>query len=192
MTGMSLAGLAVLAIFVASASAAAPSASLQETIYQAVRSVTVSPSSVAICPSSSPLIYPSGTCTSPEITITNGLAGGHMDVVGADAVPADNGLQQDWTLCGNTGQGYNCSGGNISTTPGNNQYLEQTEPFGGGTAATPLGYYAECDTAFDSGGTGCVTTSEEASNELIALTGPESSTDQSASFTTSVTWTAVP
>src|SRR4029077_15895844 len=92
------------------------------TITVAVRSITVSPStatfntcSLSGTSTGSTLEFPNGLCTTGTsyITITNGAAAGHVDVNGADAIPADNGTH--WTLCGS---------GSSSCLPGTDQFDE--------------------------------------------------------------------
>jgi hypothetical protein len=182
-------------VCVASALAApTPNATVQQTIYVAVRSVTVSPNSVSMCSADAPLTFPNGDCYLPlgsGITITNGGVGGHIDVQGASAQPADGG--QDWTLCGGV---VPCTG---NGSPGVDQFTEfgqGTKPFIGGGDVT-FTTSPQCDMAFDNspygvGSPGCMTTPGQEAVEYTDLVGPSSSTDQSQSFTTSVTWMAVP
>jgi hypothetical protein len=54
---------------------------------------------------------------------------------------------------------------------------------------------AQCDTVFggvNGAGANCSSTSGQAVTERVDLTGPGSSTDQSPTFTSAVTWMAVP
>ncbi len=169
--------------------------SITATINILVRSVTVSPSSIAYVnctthaggSTGTGLAFPNGQCTTmgTTITITNGPADGHIDVQGADAIPADNGAH--WTLCSDAATA--CSGG--SNTPGADQFQELTA----GNGATILTTSPQCDDAFDAlpSPPGCTATAGQTSTgEWLSLTGPSTSSDSSTSFTTVVTWTAVP
>jgi hypothetical protein len=164
--------------------AASSTGTVTETINIGVRSLTVSPTSAAMCTPANPLTFPNGNCGSSTITITNGPAGGHVDVQGASALPSDN-SGNGWALCGTAGN--NCTGGN-ATTPGADQYLEQVTPANGGFGPA-LSTIPVCDTAFSAG---CVSIPGEVGAEAITLTGPSSSSDQSTTFNSSVTWTAAP
>jgi hypothetical protein len=178
-----LAAAAVAAVPVGSALAAS-SGSVAETITVAVRSVTVSPTSVAMCSSSAPLTFPNGTCRASGITITNGSASGHIDVQGANAVPSDNGT--NWTPCGSSA-GTSCTGTN---GPGQDQYATIVNSIG--PSGTILSNSPECDYGFDGSTSGCTAASGQSATENINVTGPSASTDSSPTFTSSVTWTAVP
>jgi hypothetical protein len=172
----------------------------------AVYSVTVSPSfSFGICtanggaPSTgSTLVFPNGYCFSGTasgsvytagVTITNTGAAGHIDVNGANADPSD--LGTPWTLCG-LATTTPCPSG--SATPGANQFEMTTwgDP-NGGNAYTTLSNSPVCDMAFDGGTSGgCSATSGASQIEGQNMVGPESSTDTSSTFTTTLTWTAGP
>jgi hypothetical protein len=166
------------------------------TVTVAVRSITVSPSTTAFdtCSGQGTLhviTFPDAVCTtsgSHDVTITNGTAPGHIDVFGADAIPADNGTH--WTLCTMTASPPLCTG--PSGAPGPDQFNEidqnaSTINVNGPslTTASP----GQCDTGFSSG---CVAGSSQQVSEDLQLEGPSSSTDASATFTTVWTWTAVP
>jgi hypothetical protein len=172
------------------AGAATPSGTVTETINVGVRSLTISPTSVTMCTPQSPLTFPNGFCQSPNITITNGAAGGHVEVNGASALPND-GSGNGWALCGGTG--LTCSNGVApNVVPGADQYEEGTGNTGGGLSGPDLTSTPACDTSFDSGGTGCVSTPGQVSTEFVGITGPSSSSDQSPMFSTTVSWTAAP
>jgi hypothetical protein len=179
-----LAALAVAAVPVGSA-LAATSGSVSETITVAVRSVTVSPSSASLCSSASPLTFPNGRCQTSNITITNGSAAGHIDVNGADAIPADSGTH--WTLCAGT-VAPTCSGGGNA---GQDQYRENTFNNSNTSIRPDLTNTPQCDTSF-APGSACAAAAGQSTKEFIAMTGPSASTDTSSTFTSSVTWTAVP
>jgi len=177
------------------------------TINVAVRSVAVAPTSTTFdtCrdslgnPTGSALLFPNGNCNttgSHNVTITNGQAAGHIDVQGADAIPADNLTR--WTLCGGSTAfgGSNCTGSS-TTTPGQDQFREYdcnpATPLSGCAVGPNLTTTAQCDTAFDGGaGTACTATSGQTVTEILSFVGPASSTDSSTTLTTLWTWTAVP
>ena len=166
------------------------------------RSVTVSPSTVTYgsCtengtgkPTGNELKLPAGECFAPtqsadgaaEITVTNGSEPSQIDVAGAQAAP--NGGGTDWQLCGN---GLTCTGSD-GQQPGADQYLEATLSLAGElqTGAILTGA-PQCDKAFQPGAAGCQASADEHHAELLAIEGPESSSSRSATFTTSITWTA--
>jgi len=188
------AGAAVAAVLVgsalsASAVAASDTGSVSETISVGVRSLTVSPGSISECTAGAPMTFPNGACISAGVSITNGAAGGHVDINGANAEPADGGYP--WTLCG-PGLTATCSGS--GGLPGQDQYRQQT--LGASSVAGPyFGNAPICDTAFDgtvSGTADCTSTPGQVGNETVEVWGPSSSTDQSSTFTSSITWTAAP
>jgi hypothetical protein len=164
-------------------------------LVNAVRSITVSPASVALIncaggtSDSTHLGFPSGVCgVNPGITVTNGGVAGHVSVTGADAVPVDNG--QHWVLCGGAG-GPACTG--PTGSPGQDQYLERV---GTSTVGGPvLTNVALCDTSFGAAAPAtpsCAAAANQSVGEGIYFAGPTVTTDPSASFTTMVTWTATP
>lgn len=173
------------------------SGTVSDTINVAVRSLTVSPTSVSMCTPSSPLTFPNGQCSSPNITVANGQAGGdHIQVQGTNAVPSDvvdhGQSPPDWALCFGAGCG-------TSGHPGGDQYSQQTETtsilqtlnqtFGVALSTTPT-----CDFGFggDQTNENCLGAAGESVGETLLLTGPTSSTDQSPTFSSAVTWTAAP
>ncbi|HXW59807.1 MAG TPA: hypothetical protein VEJ23_10065 [Solirubrobacteraceae bacterium] len=142
-----------------------------------IKSVTISPTSVTFGESpgtctqdqstTTKLQFPNGVCTAPKVTVTDNGSGTNeqISVNGADAVPSDMGT--NWALTSNT-------------SPGSNEYRVSN----GGAALTTT---ATCDSDF----TQCASVSPNSSQaETLTLTGPTSSTDQSTSFSTQVTWTA--
>jgi hypothetical protein len=188
----------VAAAPLAASALAASSGSVSETIYVGVRSLTVSPGTVSMCSTGSPLTFPNGSCQSVPITITNGAAGGQVEVNGAPAVPNDE--VTNWSLCGAVG-GNTCTGTPTCTPvgglqvcapapPGDDQFEESTGN-AGGFSGPDLSATPACDSAFDSGG-GCASNPGQVGTETVNLTGPTSSTDQSPIFSTSTTWTAAP
>jgi hypothetical protein len=173
------------------ATAASPNASVSETINVAVRTLTVSPSFVSLCSAANPLTFPDRICLSQTVTITNGGAGGHVDITGANAIPSDGG--NGWRLCGGAPTAA-CTGPN--GLPGQDEYgvaTQTTAPVNIGPASVTGA--PGCDVEFDELADfilGCASAPGQTSAEQLVLQGPSSSTDQSPTFTTSVTWTAVP
>jgi hypothetical protein len=161
-----------------------------------VRSITVSPGTVTYTnctggnSTATQLGFPNGTCTvaSPAITVTNGPAPGHIDVNGANATPADGGTH--WALCGpNAGEPACAAPPDI---PGADQFSEDTiSPSGTGVILTTT---PSCDGAFNStnAADNCAASAGHSTGEGLFVRGPSSSTDTSANFSTTVTWTAVP
>lgn len=171
----------------------------------AVYSVTVSPSTFSFgscgtnlgASTGSSLGFPNGKCLygtgsgsvyTTGFTITNTGAAGHIDVNGANAVPSDAGTP--WTLC--TEQSTCTNDGGLY--PGANQFQVNTEADPeGSNAYAILSNSPACDGAFDGGTTGgCSAASGASQIEGLVMTGPESSTDTSSTFTTTLTWTAGP
>lgn len=196
-----IAAVATLAPFSAGPALANVGGSVSEMIYVApqTRSVTVSPASIDMCSSVSPLTFPNGSCGSPGITVTNGPVGGEIDVQSAPAVPSevasDPGTSPpDWTLCGTSEAP--CTGASDPSEyspyyPGQDQYEEWTDTEG--TRGPYFTSSAQCDTAFGFyPNTTCIASPEQSVVEFVAMTGPSASTDTSSTFTSSVTWTAVP
>ena len=195
-----IAAVATLAPFSAGPALANVGGSVSEMIYVApqTRSVTVSPASIDMCSSVSPLTFPNGSCGSPGITVTNGPVGGEIDVQSAPAVPSE--VASDPGTSPPTGR---CVGPlrlrarapaiRVSTrrTPGQDQYEEWTDTEG--TRGPYFTSSAQCDTAFGFyPNTTCIASPEQSVVEFVAMTGPSASTDTSSTFTSSVTWTAVP
>lgn len=157
-----------------------------------VRSVTVSPATTTFdscktaagVSSGGVMTPPDGSCATSggdDVTITNGPSFGHIDVAGADAVPADGGVH--WNLCG--GAGTACSG--ASGAPGVDQFsLSDTA---GGHASPVLTGTPQCDTGFSAD---CSASAGQSATETLDLEGPATSTDNSGSFSMVLTWTAVP
>jgi hypothetical protein len=133
----------------------------------------------------------SGSVYTSGITITNTGAAGHIDVNGSSAVPSDAGTP--WTLCSEGGATCTSLQGSLYY-PGANQFQLGTEADPqGSNAYTILSNSPACDAAFDGGTSGGCTAAIGASQiEGINLAGPESSTDTSSTFTTTLTWTAGP
>lgn len=179
---LGIALVAVGAAHVSSAFAGGTTGSVNATIDIAplpTLSLTVSPASFTYCSPQAGLTFPNGQCTaSSAVTITYGNEAGHVDVTGADAVP--NVGNVPWTLCGGTGPV--CTG---TDGPGPDQYFESAGVF--------LTKTAQCDTDFVAGGTPCDAAGGQSVNETFGIEGPSTSTsDGASSFSTSITWTAVP
>ena len=169
-------------------------------------SVTVAPSSAGFggCAGGDPSVntastatslgFPNGHCSlgtpgahgSFPITITNTGVAANVYVNGGNAVPSDKGTE--WGLCNlGTNPAAKCSASD-GKLPGNNQYVVQNFT-AGGMNATGLTGTMTCDTQFAAGG--CSAVQGDAQAEGILLTGPFSSSDQSTSWTITITWTAV-
>lgn len=196
------AALALVAAMARPASAANP-ASLNvtlSTVTQAVKSVTVSPAGInytnCVYGSSDgfDLGFPNGACMvpNPGVTVTNGSTPATITVNGADMVPVDNGTH--WALCGPVMGAPACTQGTL--VPGTDQYYE-TLNAGGGYNSGPqqgsgpflaLSNTGECDSIFNPGCGQSGAGSQK--SEFPAITGPQSSTDPSANWTTSIVWTA--
>jgi hypothetical protein len=176
--------------------------SLSETIHvsQSVRSISVETSdgttAVDMCSTATPLTFPNGRCSSSDpIAVTNGPVGGEIDVQGASAAPTDGGT--GWQLCGGAG-GPSCSG--PASTPGlpafqgspdlagQDQYQEITSDEGGQSPS--LSDSPQCDTAFYQ--QDCAASAGQSIDENVTFIGPTASSDPSSTFTSWVTWTAVP
>lgn len=174
-----------------------------------IRSVTVSPDKATFgdcaggsagantASTSAKLGYPDGRCwygrPGPNgrfpITITNTGIASDVDVSGSSASPADGGDQ--WNLC-NIGQhpAVTCTGRNNSL-PGKDQYLilnfsPDNKPDLAGLTGTP-----SCDHQFTQSG-GCNVTQGEFQTEGIGLIGPSVTSDNSTSWTVTITWMPVP
>ena len=177
--------------------------SVNETIYvtQPVRSVSVATgsggSAIDLCSESQPLTFPNAFCSGSDyVQVTNGPVAGEIDIQGDDAVPSDG--MTDWQLCGGPG-GPSCSGpgagekpeaplGMSANYPGQDQYQEETETEGGDSPA--LTNSAQCDTAFYQ--MDCQAWAGQSIPEQIVMVGPTASTSPSETFTSYITWTAVP
>jgi hypothetical protein len=178
--------------------AAAATGSTTATIPIAVISITVSPGNVtfANCIEGNSLPgalgFPNGHCSTPTITITNTGAASHVFIQGTDATPLDGGTK--WALCNpipsdNLG-GPACTGaptGFAAFKPGADQFDMQNlanQGVGPLILTTPL-----CDNALPFTPCGAAL-ANTAYMESVAMQGPTSSTDQSNSFSTTITWTA--
>jgi hypothetical protein len=187
------------------AAASGTTGTVSASVTTATRSITVSPpsftygaciigSGINQTPTGSTLAFPDGLCRfspaqgpSNEVTITNGAATAHIDASGADFVPLDVGT--DWTLCG--GAGPLCIGPN--GLPGRDQYSEQSVNTVAG-AVILLDNNQQCDVSFASGATNdpCLANPSQSATEEFFMTGPTASTDNSGSFSTTLTWSALP
>ena len=123
--------------------------------------------------------FPNAQCTSGSVTVTLSGSASSVSINGTDAAPIDDG--PSWTLCGVNPA---CTNG----SPGVDQYSMQSVDSANQAAYTNLGHGAACDAAFGCGGNVGVASK----TEYFQLTGPASSTDNSGSFSTTITWTADP
>lgn len=163
------------------------------------RSLTVSPGNVTFAnchlanqSTSSLLGLPNGECTVGKpgshgtypITVANAGVPSTIEVSASNAIPADNGKQ--WQLCNPDGKPA-CTG--TSGNPGPDQYKARTISSGQQNTAmltaSPL-----CDNVFDATG-GCSAARGQSQQEGIKLVGPTTISDNSTSFTITITWIAV-
>ena len=152
----------------------------------AVRSVSVSPATFVLddCTlDGTPTIlqFPDDQCDAPMFTITNGTAVSHIDMAVSAFKPSDR--RPGWNPCGAPG-GPVCTGPVNAygyTYPGPNQFT-WINNWGQTFGLTP-----QCDQP-----TCPLTASGETDHDFDNLFGPSSSTDQSASFSITLTWTALP
>jgi hypothetical protein len=122
--------------------------------------------------------FPNATCSTAAYTVTNsGNTAEQINVQGSAAFPSDNGTPA-WQLCDPTVAP--CAG----TQPGADQYENVDQ---GSAASMFLTAAPKQDSAVS---TGAVPAGQAASEHLV-ITGPQSSTDQSASFSMTVVYTAV-
>ena len=169
---------------------AASNGSATGTVAVAVRSVSVSTPSFNYDQCTGPdqqptvgLVIPGGTCATAPGALTETTGGGvpsHIEVSATNFVPADDGTP--WQLCAN---GSTCSGS--GHTLGADQAQVVVFGFEGQTVLsnTPTcdrAVNAICDTD-DPGDT---------TPEGAVLEGPASSTDQSSTFSNTITWIAAP
>lgn len=175
--------------------AAADSGSVGVTVNIAQISITVSPSTATLTGCSrgnstpTQLGFPNGQCEGGAfITITNTGAGSHISVEATNAIPADNGTP--WSLC-TFGGATPCSGPTITgvVAPGTDQFAMTVQS----ASVPPLeGPQSLSTTLLPDGhfGSGGAAAAGAMQKENTLLYGPQSSTDQSASFSTSITWVA--
>jgi hypothetical protein len=193
-TGLALVGLSqILAVPMAFGQTYYSGPAVSATIPVAVRSLTVSPTSVTFGTclvgtlSSTGLAFPNGLCTAPTAasdTVSN------INVSNTGA-PASVLVEVTNVVTG----GVNWSP--VSSTPGQDQFEMDN-----GAATTPFALTPVCDGYFTanmasgtnsavSGSTCPVEVSSSASSlETLRLTGPSATTTQGTSFSTTVTWLA--
>jgi hypothetical protein len=157
------------------------------TVSQAVKSVTVSPTSTTYdrctngTSTTTALGFPNGACAASQaISVTNGNTPATILVNGADMVPSDNGAH--WTLV-NT---VNASADHYYETVGSTNGFNSGPTQVGGTFQA-LSNAAACDTVFFPG---CNSAAGQHATENLAVTGPSTSSDTSTSWSTSIIWTA--
>jgi hypothetical protein len=151
-----------------------------------VKSVTVSATSLTFgaCSggSSTPtaLGFPNATCSTPSYTVTNnGDTTEEITISGSAATPSDQSANV-WSLCGGTGA--TCTGS--SAAPGADQYSESDTSAAGQTVLTTS---AQCDAAFS---TCSAVPAGGSASESLHITGPQTSTDTSPSFSMTIVYTA--
>ena len=183
-TMLALAALAVPA-------GAANNGTATGTVTIAVRSVSVSPDTFSYdnCTSSSGqtdgLVIPNGTCSTAQnaLTVTNGSVPAEIEVGASNFVPADNGMP--WQICIGVAP-HVCTG--TSFAPGADQAKVST--------FVPVGTHLYLDNApacdrFMNGQCG-EAAAGVSGQEGVEVVGPLSSTDQSPTFSNTITWIAVP
>ena len=197
-----VAAAAVLSALLATSgsASAATSATNTATVHVATTtvSITVTPATSAFgdcylagqltpAPDPSELTIPNGLCniggsyeappSSGGVTVTNGGTADQIDVNGGAALPSDMGTS--WAL---TGQ---------YSLPGADQFAEYEadQNASEGYAVPPS---PQCDMTFGTQSQpSCDATPDQSEAEDLWIVGPSSSTDQSAQFTITTTWTAV-
>lgn len=186
----------------------AASISLSLKTVPTIRSVTVSPARATFgdCSRGSAaantlstrtkLGYPNGICwfgsltaTSYPILITNTGIASYVYVEGSQASPADGG--DSWSLCNVGSQPAVTCKGKDGAMPGVDQYLLRNFgpdglPNRAGLTGNPV-----CDHEFSTQG-GCWASQGQFQNEGVELIGPSASTDNSTSWTVTITWMPVP
>jgi len=175
------------------------------TVNTAVRSISVTPSSATYgdCSggSADALNFPNGECRAPSsqvvpasITVANGPVSGHVNVTGASFFGLDMDTNSQWQLCNtiDNGLGGNpgCTG--ASGVPGQNQAHESAVHAANTLSQIALGTAAQCDNAFVGDNSGCTASANQSEQEYLSLVGPSSTTNPTSTFSTTVTWTAVP
>ena len=126
------------------------------------------------------------------IKITNKGVASQIDVYGQNADPSDGGNQ--WSLCNLGDQpAVACTGpdGPDGNAPGEDQYVVQNFSPHGSRNPTGLSGKPECDAEFGSSG-GCWAARGDFQLEGFKLTGPYLSSDDSESWTVTITWMPVP
>ncbi len=169
----------------------------------AVRSVTVSPAAFdySHCEAagtgtvSATMTFPNAQCISaqPAVTVTNGAAPATIDIQTSAFTPSDD-LSYPWNVCAespglvSTLGVPGCSGatGGSGNLPG----VDQASILVGGADFINVGTTPTCDLAFSSS---CSAVGNQVGEgETVAVTGPSASTDESATFSNTLTWTAAP
>jgi len=169
--------------------AAAATGSVSATVNIAVISLTVSPGALTLGTCSggnstaTQLGFPNGQCQGGPATITNTGAASHISLEGTNAVPFDNGTQ--WKLC--PAGPLTLNGITLPTcapSPGQDQFTMAVQ----GSQTQYVFPTSALDGNFGAG-SGAATAGQSVT-EAVALQGPSSSTDQSNSFTATITWIA--
>ena len=156
------------------------------TVSVAVRSVTVTPDTFTFgdCQAGGTVMsFPNDNC-SAQVTITNGTAPAHIMIRATDFAGSEGGTP--WDLCI---VDTPCSG-----TDGNFPGVDQARIIKG-FPSDDLSNDDICDTAWwPEGGDaeGCAAQPNQSVTESLILYGPESTTNGSPLFSTTVVWTALP
>jgi hypothetical protein len=130
--------------------------------------------------------FPNATCSTTSYTVTNtGNTTEAISIAGSAGTPSDNGTT--WSLCGGAGD-PTCSNTSNAGSPGPNQYgMTATSPTG--SPGVRLSLSAQCDAVFPN----CQAVpagSGGSDTEQLGLVGPQSSTDQSPTFSMTVVYIA--
>lgn len=127
--------------------------------------------------------FPNATCSTTSYAVANaGNTTEAISVAGSTATPADSGTA--WSLCGGAGD-PTCSN---AGSPGPNQY-GMTASAPAGSPSVRLSLSAQCDAVFPN----CQAVppgSGGSDTEQLGLVGPQSSTDQSSTFSMTVVYIA--
>jgi len=169
-----------------------------------VRSVTVSPSTFTYqdCKyhdnkptgTVAGLVIPDGFCTTAGnvLNVTNGPVASHLEAASTGFTPSDGGTP--WSLCTPVARADlpACTGplfgtGHQLPTPGTDQAQVELS-----SAISPNGIDLSSTPQCYGRGATCMETPGRVDQETAILVGPNSSTDQSPTFSNTLTWTVVP
>ena len=132
------------------------------------------------------LQFPNDQCVVGTFTITNGPAADHISLAVSKFTPLDAGV--GWSACGPSVRPCRGPTSNGFTRPGANQFAWQSN------WGQYFGSHASCDhhsSPLDL--TTCpVTAPGEVESDQYTMWGPSSSSDQSPSFSITLSWTALP
>jgi hypothetical protein len=151
-----------------------------------VRSITVSPTSLRYGPCQggtshgSVLGFPNGACAGLAVTVTNTGSTTRIGVLATVATPSGGGTA--WTLCG-APVGPPCAG----SLPGVDQFVQRVK---GPNGSLILALSLQCDATV---GTRCQLAAGVSVAQSLSIIGPSSSSNAKATtYSTSITWEAIP